>query len=71
VLASYVLRLVPEELADGRFVGEVEDVATGVHSIIRDVDELVRFCVTSSPAGRDLNGAVPGHQAHRDRRRDQ
>jgi hypothetical protein len=49
VLASYVVRLVPEELDHGRFVGEVEDVATGVHQAIRDVSELVRFCVQSNP----------------------
>jgi hypothetical protein len=44
VLVSYVVRLVPEELSHGRFVGEVEDVATGVQRRIRDVQELVRFC---------------------------
>lgn len=48
MLASYVVRLVPEELSHGRFVGEVEDVATGTHRAIRDVTELVRFCVESS-----------------------
>jgi hypothetical protein len=44
VLVSYVVRLVPEELAHGRFVGEVEDVTTGIQRRIKDVDEFVRFC---------------------------
>ena len=55
MLASYVVRLVPEELTRGRFVGEVEDVATGVQRPIRDVAELVRFCVESG-ASAGLHG---------------
>jgi hypothetical protein len=45
VLLSYVLRVIPEELRSGRLVGDVEAVRTGEHQAIRDVEELVTFCV--------------------------
>lgn len=43
VLSVYVIRLVTDELADGRIVGEVEDVESGGSQIIRNAEELVRF----------------------------
>ena len=43
VVAVYVLRLLPTELASGRVVGEVEDVASGGTALIRSVEELVGF----------------------------
>lgn len=41
MLISYVLRLVGSEAAEGRLVGEVEDVRSGRLRRIRDVDDLV------------------------------
>jgi hypothetical protein len=45
LLASYVLRLVPEELADGRLVGDIEVVSTGERRAVHGLDELLSFCV--------------------------
>lgn len=39
----YVVRLVTDALADGRIVGEVEDVESGGTRIIRNAEELVGF----------------------------
>jgi hypothetical protein len=43
VLISYVLRLIPDEAAQGRIVGEVESVSTGHAGPIRDVTELIEL----------------------------
>ena len=43
MVSVYVLRLLPTELASGRVVGEVEDVASGGTALIRSVEELVGF----------------------------
>jgi hypothetical protein len=48
VLSSYILRLIPSELARGRLVGEVEDVSTGKQRAIRDAAELISFCSANS-----------------------
>ena len=47
MLASYVLRVVAAEALEGRLVGEVEDVRTGLCWTFRSGDELavvVRDC---------------------------
>lgn len=41
MLASYVLRLVPDEAAAGRVVGEIEAVRTGQITTVRDVSDLI------------------------------
>lgn len=43
VLSSFVLRLAPEALADGRIAGRVEVVETGEAASLRSADELVAF----------------------------
>lgn len=40
VLISFVLRLVPEELAEGRLTGEVEAVHTGRRALVSNVAGL-------------------------------
>jgi hypothetical protein len=45
VLVSYVVRLMPEPLADGRLVGEVEAVETGERWRIRDADDLLSVLI--------------------------
>ncbi len=49
VLVSYVVRLVAEELAEGRLVGDVEAVVTGERKAIRGPEELLRFCMGHLP----------------------
>ena len=44
MLVSYVLRLVPEELAAGRLIGEVEAVASGERRAVHGAAELQAFC---------------------------
>jgi hypothetical protein len=46
---SVVMRLVEGALEQGRLAGEVEVVATGARSTVRDVDELVAFVQTHLP----------------------
>jgi len=43
MFVSYVLRLRPESVRDGRFVGEVEAVATGHRFAIRSLEQLAAF----------------------------
>ena len=47
MLVSYVIRLVSEELAEGRIVGDAEAVATGERKAIRGPDELLAFCMNT------------------------
>lgn len=61
MLVSYVLRLVPDELADGRLIGEVEAVGTGERRAIHGMDELMGFCresyrATDPPRRTDRKG---------------
>jgi hypothetical protein len=43
MFVSYVLRVRPEGVTDGRFAGEIEAVATGQRFAVRSIDELVAF----------------------------
>ena len=43
MFVSYVLRVRPESLREGRFTGEVEAVATGQRYAVRSLDELLSF----------------------------
>lgn len=44
VLVSFVLRLRADQLADGRLVGEVEEVGSGRTCFVRSGAELAQFC---------------------------
>lgn len=43
MFVSYVLRVRPEGLSEGRITGEVEAVATGQRFAVRSVEELAAF----------------------------
>jgi hypothetical protein len=48
MFVSYVLRVRPEGLKEGRFAGEVEAVATGQRFAVRSVDELLAFVLETA-----------------------
>ncbi len=50
MLVTLVIRLVPERLALGEFVGEVEHVGDGTHEVVRTVSELVEFAQRAAAA---------------------
>jgi hypothetical protein len=54
MLVTLVIRLVPEGLAAGRFVGQVEHVADGERELVNGVSDLVGFAqrVALVDAGR-------------------
>lgn len=43
MVISYVLRLRPDALADGRFVGEIEAVSSQERTRIRTLDQMALF----------------------------
>jgi hypothetical protein len=43
MVISYVLRLRPESLGEGRVVGEVEAVASGQRHAVRSIDQVLAF----------------------------
>ena len=49
MLVTFVIRLVGEELAIGRLVGQVEDVASGEQVAVDGLDELVDFARRHTP----------------------
>ena len=56
MLVTLVIRLVPEGLAAGRFVGQVEHVGSGETQLVHGVSDLVGFAQrtaleTAAPAG--------------------
>ena len=48
MLISYVLRLRPDALAKGQFVGEIEAVTTRQRSSVRTVDQVAAFILGTS-----------------------
>ena len=44
VLVSFVLRLVPDELAHGRLVGQVVAAGSGAETPVKSADDLTVFC---------------------------
>jgi hypothetical protein len=44
MLASFVLRLVPDELVLGRLVGQVVAIGSGNQQPVTSADDLVEFC---------------------------
>ncbi|MGH9087469.1 MAG: hypothetical protein ACRDYZ_05070 [Acidimicrobiales bacterium] len=53
MLISYVLRLRPDALADGRFVGEIEAVTTRRRRSVRSVDQVASFVLQTTPTEVD------------------
>ena len=49
MLISYVLRLRPDALADGRFVGEIEAVTSRQRTLVRTVDQVAAFVLATMP----------------------
>jgi hypothetical protein len=49
---SFVLRLVPDALAERRIAGRIEVVATGEQTGIHDSDELLEFLYTHAAAAQ-------------------
>jgi len=61
VLASFVLRLVPEALAQRRIVGRAEVVSSGQATAIRSAEELISFLYDSAAVAHEqVEIAVPG-----------
>jgi len=70
MVISYVLRLRPDALAGGRFVGEIEAVTSRQRASIRTVEQMSAFILATLPgqvtaavsarrlAGDDLDGEV-------------
>jgi hypothetical protein len=53
MLVTLVVRLVPEKLAAGEFVGEVEHVGDGRHELVRTVGDLVAFAQRAAEGDPD------------------
>jgi hypothetical protein len=53
MLVTLVIRLVPEGLAAGRFVGQVEHVGGGESQFVHEVSDLVGFAQRAALARRD------------------
>jgi hypothetical protein len=54
MLVTLVVRLVPEGLATGQFLGHVEHVASGEHELVRGLPDLLGFAQRAAAA--DLDG---------------
>lgn len=48
MVISYVLRVRPESLDEGRVVGEVEAVASGQRSAVRSIGQVLAFLVETA-----------------------
>jgi hypothetical protein len=60
VVLSFVLHLLEEELAEGRVVGRIEDVASDDVAAVRDVDELLEFLRSHGLPARRRPGVEAG-----------
>jgi hypothetical protein len=49
MVISYVVRLRPDALADGRFVGEIEAVTSRERTGIRSLEQLAAFILATMP----------------------
>jgi hypothetical protein len=54
LVRSFVLRLLDDQLRDGRVVGRVQDVESGSEAVVRDVEELLTFLTAEPAAEVDL-----------------
>ncbi|MGO9343396.1 MAG: hypothetical protein ACLP6E_12895 [Acidimicrobiales bacterium] len=60
---SFLLQLVPDELAGSRIVGQAKEIETGVSVRVRSSEELLTFlfsCAESEAPGRDGGEAIAG-----------
>ena len=48
MVISYVLRLRSDDLADGRFVGEIEAIATRRKAPVRNADQITAFVLDTA-----------------------
>jgi hypothetical protein len=55
MLVTLVIRLVPEGLAAGKFIGQVEHVGNGETQMVQGVSDLVGF---AQRAGLESSGAA-------------
>jgi len=60
MLVTLVIRLLPERLADGEFVGEVEHVGRGGQAVVREISDLVGFAQRAA-AAEPSRDSVAGH----------
>ncbi len=58
LVRSFVLRLLDDQLRDGRVVGRVHDVETGTEAVVRDAHELLDF-LTAPEHHSDGSTPVP------------
>jgi hypothetical protein len=58
MLVTLVIRLVPEGLAAGRFVGQVERVENGETQLVHGVSDLVGFAQRAALETSDSAGMV-------------
>jgi hypothetical protein len=65
MVISYVLRLRADDLADGRFVGEIEAVATRRKGPVRNADQIAAF-VLDTAASQALEVDSAAAQVHWD-----
>jgi len=66
MFVSYVLRVRPESLREGRFAGEVEAVATGQRFAVRSLDQVMAFMLeTASEETVLARTARAGQEAER------
>lgn len=59
MLVTLIVRLLPERLAAGEVVGEVEHVFSGERVIVRDLGELAGFA-REAAAREGVDGRIPG-----------
>ena len=58
MLVTLIVRLLPERLAEGELVGEVEHVYSGEQVVVRDLGELAGFAHEAA-AREAVDGRVP------------
>ena len=66
MLVTLVIRLVPEGLAVGRFVGQVEHVGSGDQQMVRGVSDLVGFAQRAATDLENQAGAGKGMEVVED-----
>jgi hypothetical protein len=61
---SFVLKLVPDALSEGRIVGRIEAVGTGEQAHLRSAEELIEFLHSQArPPADDHIRVLPDEQA--------
>jgi len=62
MFVSYVLRLRPEVLSEGRLAGEVEAVATGERFPVRSLDQIMAFVLDTADGQAETALVARRHQ---------